>query len=292
MNSGRHLGLALGGGGARGFAHLGVLIGLEEAGIPVHMIAGTSMGAALGATKALGADLQRMRRLLCALDWNTLLQVTDNTLREVQKIIGRSVVEYVRGSAWKEEEASPPELARLTDLFSLLTANKDFSDALIPLRVVAADLESGERVVLSTGSIARAVTASTAVPGVFSPVAHEGRYLIDGGVIDKLPVDVVIDMGADAAIAVDTGAPVARKVETVLEAILQGQRVTSKHLTQLQLERAAERLAGHLVVLRPKVDHIKMFGFEHAEAAIQAGTDCVRAHLDQLLRLRDGVSGG
>lgn len=281
----RKIGLALGGGGARGFAHLGVLIGLEEAGISVHAIAGTSMGAALAATKALGMDLRKLEKLLCTLNFNSMLQVSDNTLREVQRIIGRSVMEYFRGSTWKEEAASPPELARLHELFSLLTAQKSFADTLVPFAVVAADVETGQRVVLREGRIGPAVTASTAVPGVFSPVAYGGRYLVDGGIVDKLPVDVAVELGANSVIAVDTGAPLTRRVETYVEAILQAQRATSKHLTQLQLERAEERLAGRLVVLRPDVGWIRMFAFEYAEEAIQAGKASVSAHLDQLREL-------
>ncbi len=281
----RKIGLALGGGGARGLAHLGVLIGLEEAGIPIYAIAGTSMGAALAATKALGMDLRRLEKLLCTLNLNSMLQVSDNTLREVQRIIGRSVMEYFRGSTWKEEAASPPELARLHELFSLLTARKTFADTVVPFAVVAADVETGQRVVLREGKIGPAVTASTAVPGVFSPVAYGGRYLVDGGIVDKLPVDVAVELGANSVIAVDTGAPLTRRVETYLEAILQAQRATSKHLTQLQLERSQERLSGRVVVLRPDVGWIRMFGFEYTEEAIQAGKASVSAHLDELYDL-------
>ncbi len=278
----RKLGLALGGGGARGLAHLGVLLALEDAEIPVSMIAGTSMGAAMGATMAVGADLKMVRGVLESIDLNDLLQVTDSTLREVQKIIGRSVMEYVRGSPWREQGASPHDLARLCELFSLLTAKKRFEDTLIPFAAVAADLETGERVVLRHGRIAEAVTASTAVPGVFSPVARDGRYLIDGGIVEKLPVDVVLELGAEVVLAVDTGAPLDREVETCLDAILQSQRATSQYLTGLQLTRAHERLGERLLVLRPNVGWIKMFGFEHTQEAIQAGEEIVRARLDDI----------
>jgi NTE family protein len=281
----RRLGLALGGGGARGLAHLGVLLALDEAGIPISMIAGTSMGAAMGAARAIGADLPMLHRVLESIDLNDILQVTDSMLRELQKIIGRSVMEYVRGSAWREEGASPHDVARLNDLFSLLTANKRFNDTLIPFAVVAADLETGERVVLREGRLADAIVASAAVPGVFSPVAKDGRYLIDGGIVEKLPVDTVIDMGADAVLAVDTGAPLDREIETCLDAVLQSQRATSQHLTSLQLARACERLGGRLFVLRPDVGWIKMFGFEHTSEAVQAGAEAVRAHLDDVRRM-------
>jgi len=279
------LGLSLGGGGARGLAHLGVLLALEEAGIPVSAIAGTSMGAVMGAAKAIGADLKKIRILLGCLDLNEILQVTDSALRELQKIIGRSVVEYVRGTTWREGDARPHDLVRLCELFSLLTARKTFEETEIPFAVVAADVESGEPVILRAGRLSDAVTASTAVPGVFSPFALDGRLLMDGGVVEKLPIATVMELGANAVLAVDTGAPLNREVATILDALLQSQRATSHHLTRIQLERARERLDGRLVYLRPDVGWIRMFGFEHAEEAIEAGAECARAHLDEIREL-------
>jgi len=284
-NETRRIGLALGGGGARGLAHLGALIALEEAGIEPMAIAGTSMGAAMGATKAIGADLHKIRIVLDSLDLNDILQVSDSTVRELQKIIGRSVVEYVRGSAWSEEDERPHDLKRLCELFRLMTAGKSFSETDIPFAVVAADVETGERVVLREGPLADAITASTSVPGVFSPVAHQGRVLMDGGVVEKLPIDVVLEMGAEAVIAVDTGAPLNREISTCLDALLQSQRATSHHLTRVQIEKARERLDGRIVVIRPDVGWIRMFGFDHAEEAIEAGAEAVRAHLDEIQSL-------
>lgn len=285
----RQLGLALGGGGARGLAHLGVLIALEEAGIPISMIAGTSMGAAMGAAKAIGADLHLTAKVLESLNLNEILQVSDSTVREVQKIVGRSMAEYVRGSAWREEDSQPHDLARLRELFRLLTANKRFEDAEIPYAAVAANLETGERVVMREGFLYEAIAASTSVPGVFSPVASEGLFLIDGGVVDKLPADVVIDMGAEAVLAIDTGAPLDRDVTTCLDALLQTQRVTSTQLTNLQLVHADERLKGHLLVIKPDVGWIRMFEFEHTQDAIQAGKDAVRPRLDDIRVLVDSI---
>lgn len=279
------MGIALGGGGARGFAHLGVLIALEEANVKIDAIAGTSMGAVIGAARAIGADLEKLRTLLDLIDLNQLLQVTDSTLRELQRILGRSMMEYVRGSVWQEEGATPHDLARLNELFSLLTANKTFADAAIPFAAVSADVRTGERVVLRTGKLSQALTASAAVPGVFSPVLSNGRYLVDGGIVEKIPIEAVIELGADAVIAVDTGAPLDREVATCLDALLQAQRVTSHHLSRLQLERAAERLDGRLLVIRPEVSSIKMFDFGRSEEAIRAGLAAAAANIERIRSL-------
>ena len=281
----RKIGLALGGGGARGFAHLGVLIALGENDVPIDFISGTSMGAVMGAARALGMDLDRLRRLVSCININELLQVSESTIREVQKAIGRGLIEYVRGSDWHTNDDCPQDLARIYELFSLFTANKDFSDTVIPFAVVAADLETGERVVLTEGKLYKAVTASAAIPGTFSPVAHEGRYLIDGGVINKVPASVTIDMGADVIIAVDTGAPLTRSVKTTLDALLQSQRITSHELTRLQMEKARQRVDGRFILLRPEVSEITMLAFKHVADAIAAGKVEAYAHMDEIKKL-------
>ena len=281
----RKIGLALGGGGARGFAHLGVLIALSENGIPIDFISGTSMGAVVGAARAIGTDLDHLSRLLSCLDINELLQVSDSTIREVQKAIGRGLIEYVRGSDWHANESFPQDLARIYELFSLLTANKDFSDTVIPFAAVAADLETGDRVVLTRGKLYKAVAASAAVPGTFSPVEHQGRYLIDGGVIDKVPASVTIDMGAEVVIAVDTSAPLTRSVNTTLDSLLQSQRITSHELTRLQMEHAHQRVDGRLILLHPKVDWITMLAFKHVTEAIAAGKEEVYDHINEIKKL-------
>ncbi|MBN1859309.1 patatin-like phospholipase family protein, partial [Candidatus Bipolaricaulota bacterium] len=102
MNEKRRLGIALGGGGARGFAHLGVLLALQDAQIPISSIAGTSIGAAMGACRAIDHPLNTTADLLSLLDLNDLLQVSDSTIREVQRALGRGMVEFVRGCDWTD----------------------------------------------------------------------------------------------------------------------------------------------------------------------------------------------
>lgn len=281
----RQLGIALGGGGARGFAHLGVLLVLEENRIPIDLVTGTSMGAAIGGAKALGMDLEKLTRVLACLDLNVILQISESTLREMQRTIGRGMVEYVRGPSWKEGTSGSEALRRMVHLFRLLTADRDFRDLVLPFAAVAADVETGEEVVLSEGNLAQAIAASAAIPGVFAPVLRDGRYLIDGGVLNKVPVDALIDLGADAVIAVDAGAPVSRDLRTSLDILLQSQRIASAHLTALQLERARRRVGGRLFLLQPAVEEITMLSFERLPEAVEAGKTAARAHLDEIRAL-------
>jgi len=279
------LGIALGGGGARGFAHLGILLVLEENEIPIDVVTGTSMGAAIGGAKALGMDLGKLSRVLACIDLNEILQISESTLREMQRAIGRGMVEYVRGPTWKDGTSGSDALRRLVHLFRLLTADRDFSDLELPFAAVAADVETGEEVVLTEGNLALAIAASAAIPGVFAPVLREGRYLIDGGVLNKVPVDAVIDLGADAVIAVDAGAPVSRDLRTSLDILLQSQRIASAHLTTLQLERARRRVGGRFLLLQPAVEEITMLSFERLPEAVEAGKAAARAHLDEIRAL-------
>ena len=240
----------------------------------------------MGAAKAIGTDLVKLKRLLSSLNLNELLQISDSTMREVQRAIGRGMVEYVRGTAsWRDQETTPENLARMYELFSLLSANKSFDDIKIPLAVVAADLETGERVILREGKLYQAVTASASVPSVFSPVFYRGRYLIDGGVIEKVPIEVAIEMGANTVIAVDTGAPLQRQVKTSLDVLFQSQRITSQRLTTLQLQQARARLDGRLLLLQPNVGWITMFAFEHLVDAVEAGKEEALAHMDEICEL-------
>jgi len=278
----------LGGGGARGFAHLGVLMALEENDIPIDIITGTSMGAAMGAIKALGLNLRKMERLLSSLDLNDLLQVSDSTLREMERGIGRGMMEYLRGSSWREPGYIPERLARMFRLFYLLSANKGFSEIVVPFAVVAAELESGARVVLSEGKIYKAVTASAAIPGVFYPVRHEGRYLIDGGVIDKIPADVAVELGAGIVIAVDTSSPLEKRVENSLYVLLQAQRIPSAELTELQLDRVRKQVNGRFILLRPDLEGIGMLAFNHLGEAVQAGREKALTRMDEIKALCSG----
>ncbi len=286
MRKRRKIGLALGGGGARGFAHLGILMALKEHGIPVDVITGTSMGAAVGAVKALGMDLKKLYLLLSNLNLNEMLGVSESTTREIQRAIGRGVVEYVRGVDLEEITSPPERLARMYELFSLLTAKKSFSDTEIPFAAVAADLTTGERVLLKEGPIYRAVAASAAIPGIFPPVRIKGMYLTDGGIIDKIPIDAAIELGAETVIAVDAGAPMeGMRAKTSLDVMFQSQRITSHALTELQLKEAEERLNGRFILLRPRVSGITMLAFSRLSQAVKAGEEEVLARLPEIRKL-------
>lgn len=177
----KKIGLALGSGGARGWAHLGVLRAIEESGCSVHAVAGTSMGALVGGFFA--ADQAAMLTdLALHFDWKQFLRhFFELTLPRQGLIDGKRVVQTIRKMVRTER----------------------FSDLRIPFRAVATNVQTGAEVVLGDGSLIDAIRASIAIPGIFTPVLRHGVWLVDGGLVNPVPVSVVREMGADLVMAVD-----------------------------------------------------------------------------------------
>ena len=215
------VGLALGGGGARGLAHVGVLRALEELRVPVDFIAGTSIGAVIGGLYASGVPLDEIERRIADVRWPEVLRgrpsrINVNYRRKQEDRL--FPVQLELGLGGPRGLRLPPGLLsgqRLEVLLGGLTLPvadiTEFDDLPIPFRAVATDAETGEMMILQRGDLIDAVRASMAIPGVFPPVELNGRILLDGGVSRPLPVDVVQDMGADVVIAVDVSTPLTER---------------------------------------------------------------------------------
>jgi NTE family protein len=174
------IGLALGCGGMRGYAHIGVIKVLEENGIPIDFIAGSSVGALVGSYYALFKNIKELEDIIFSTDWRKALSLVDFSLRGG----------LIKG-------------AKSERFINKILKNAAFPQLKIPFIAVATDFKTGERVELSEGKVASAVQASIAVPLVFKPVLIDGKVLFDGGVSDSVPVDAVKKMGADIVIAVN-----------------------------------------------------------------------------------------
>ena len=179
--------LALGGGAARGLAHIGVLRGLAEDGVEVSGIAGTSMGSIIGALAAGGLDPDEVEAIFDEMDWQS-----------VGSILLRSVV----GEAFH-------------DLLREVLGRGKIEALKVPFRVVCCDLDTGEQVVLSTGDIVDAVLASSAIPGILAPVQLGGRVLVDGAVVEPVPVTAASDLGPQPVVAVNVLRPAAARMSAV-----------------------------------------------------------------------------
>lgn len=206
------IGLALSGGGARGSAHIGVLKALEELGVPVDYIAGTSMGAIIGGLYASGYSAAEIEEILATMDWESAFhdkpERANRTMR-IKELEAQFLIPYRFGfnGGRFQTPLGLIEGQHLDQVFReiLLPVIEihDFARLPIPFRAVATDLVTGEEVVLSEGSLPDSLRASMSVPGIFAPVSIEDRLLVDGGMSNNLPVSVVREMGADVVIAVD-----------------------------------------------------------------------------------------
>ena len=207
--SGRQkVGLVFGGGGAKGAAEVGVLKVIEEAGIPIDYVAGTSIGAVVGGLYAAGYSAAELDTLFSSQQWLSLLTDRNSELA-MQPYVVRDGVTYIFGfPVFQSGESilgvvSGNKIVQLIDSLASERSATTFDCLQRPFCCVAADLKTVSEVVIDDGSVAQAVRASMAIPGIFKPVRRGEQLLIDGGVMNNLPVDVVRQMGADIVIAID-----------------------------------------------------------------------------------------
>nr|WP_269448546.1 patatin-like phospholipase family protein [Metabacillus kandeliae] len=245
------IGLALGSGGARGFAHLGVLKILKDSQIPVSMIAGSSMGALIGGIYASGIELDRMYKLAEAFKRKYYL---DFTIPKMGFIAGK----------------------RVEELIKVFTMGKNIEDLAIPLAIVATDLYEGKKVVFKTGAVSKAVRASIAIPGIFVPVKADGRLLVDGGVIDRVPVSVVKEMGADLVIGVDVSRVKQHEdIQSIFDVIMQ-----SLDIMQEELLHHRETVSD--LMMKPSVEQYSSRAFTSIQEIIGIGEQEALKHLPKI----------
>lgn len=286
------IGLVLSGGGARGLAHVGVLEALEEQRIPIDAIAGTSMGAVVGGLYASGMTPKEIDELLRGIDWSVAFRdrPARNTLNFRRKQDDREFLVRFPLGIQSGSFRVPRGLIqgqRLTQTLRLETlpvaAIEDFDRLPTPFRAVAADLETGARVVLGSGDLPSAMRASMSAPGVFAPVEIDGRLLVDGGIVENLPVDVAKALGVDIVIAVDVGfQPVGRKQLTSALAV-SNQAVTI--MMQRETIRQRSILGSGDVLIEPDLGNLMSTDFAAAERLIGLGLAATRANAERLARL-------
>jgi NTE family protein len=286
------IGLVLGGGGARGSAHVGVLKVLEAQHIPIDYIAGNSMGAIVGGLYAEGMTPDQIQHELETIDWDDVFtdapprpdrsfrRKRDDDIYAVKSRLGYSDGQVKFPLALVEGQKFDLELSRLT-----LPAAKihDFNKLPIPFRAVATDIETGRAVVLQTGDLAQAIRASMAVPGAFAPVEIDGKLLVDGLVSDNVPVDVVRAMGADIVIVVDVGSGLFKRdeIKGVLDVVAQLTNI----LSQRNVEQQLATLKPSDILIRPALGKMSAGDFNKADEGIEKGEQAARAALPALSHL-------
>lgn len=246
------LGLALGGGFSRGFAHLGVLQVLEQNHIPISYISGTSVGSILGAAYASGAPLAR-------------IIATCRTLR------------FRDIARWRVSRLGLASNHRLGDLIEQVFESRRFEDLKIPMAIVATDLGSGEPVVFTHGNLCEAIRASCAFPGLFEPVRIGTRCLADGGLVAQVPTRAARELGATHVVGVSVGVEDGHRgaPSNIFQVVCRAVSAAQKH--QLEIwERDAD------LVLRPDVQSLAWDDFDRAGEAIEAGAAAARRALPRI----------
>lgn len=260
------IGLVLGSGGARGWAHLGVIKALRSLGIEPDVITGTSIGALVGAMYAAG--------------------VFDTFVEEAESL------NFLRLAGFFAEVRLPqhglfsgrPVMAWLGQ--DSLLGHRTFDELKLPFAAVATDLYREEAVTLNHGSVVQAVRASISIPGVFDPVLRDGYALVDGGLTDPVPVDVARDLGADVVIAVDVNGtapamelPKRHRPPSLLATLLQTTRMVENGVCRLTLERTPAD-----VLIRPQTGHIQTLDFHGGRAAVAEGERATLALRSELMK--------
>lgn len=256
----RGVSLALSSGGARGLAHIGVLKVLDKYGVPITGIAGSSMGGLVGALYATG--------------------------------YGGSMIEEVasgiRRSHWIDLSLSRMGLVRgkkLEGLVNLLTRGRTFADCKPPLKLVAVDIERGEEVVFDSGPVADAVRATCSIPGIFSPMLYQGKVLVDGGVLNRVPVDLARQMSDGVVVAVDVGVDLAHKVSSVFDVLFQTFDVMAQ-----ELRRYKPLLAD--VIIEPRLGFSRDAHMSNMKEFVRAGEEAAEQAMPEIWERLNRNRGG
>lgn len=294
------IGLALGSGSARGLAHIGVIRAIEESGISVDVVAGSSIGALIGAVYASG-QLDALERAFRRIDRRTLGSFVDPVFPKSGLIDGRKIAEFAQ-----------------THLIS-----RSFKQLPIPFCAIAADIVNGEEVILRDGDLIEAIRASISVPGIFTPVRHNDRILVDGGLVNPVPVSAARALGADVVIAVDLnheivigkrqrhGARRGSMKRTVLAKLdarrLPGSRnpaltrirgwldkeplpgmveimLASLYIMQARITESRLQIEGPDVLIRPPLSSIRLLEFDRADEMIAIGYRSALGPMRELAR--------
>lgn len=245
------IGLALGSGGARGLAHIGVLKVLEEEKVPINMIAGTSMGALVASLYAAGQDIDALLKISRSFKRKYFI---DMTMPKLGFVLGNRIKDFIR----------------------IFTYNKKIEELNLPVALVATDIHTGEKVVFREGPVAQAVRASISIPGIFVPESIDGRMLVDGGVSDRVPVSVVREMGADIVIAVDvSGLKKNPEITNIYDVILQS-------IDIMQQELISARALQSDIYLRPAVTNFSAYSFNEIDELISLGEKAAREEIESV----------
>lgn len=286
------IGLVLSGGGARGIAHIGVIKVLEEMQVPVDFITGTSMGAIVGGLYASGLSPDDLEKLVTSMDWDNAFtdrpavdelafrRKEDSQSYKINVDLGYRDGKFSLPKGVIQGQNLNIQLKKLL----LHTADiQNFDNLRIPFRALAADIETGEQVILQSGDLAQAMRASMSIPGVFAPVEIDNHLLVDGGIANNLPADIARQMGADIIIAVDIGTSLRSRKNLSSAASITAQVMTI--LIQKNVQAQVSAMKEKDILIQPVLGDIGTTDFSKSVRAISIGYDAANKVRNQIAAL-------
>ncbi len=281
------IGLALSGGASKGMSHIGVLQVLEENGIPIDYIAGTSMGAIIGGLYVSGYSVDTLEKIVRQIPWNDMYfgqiqrnqKFVDQRVNDEKYVLSLPIIENQIGlpDGLINNQRFYNELVYYTTPVHAIT---DFDSLPIPFRAIAADLKKGNAYVFDSGSLALAILASMSIPSILKPVKIGDQVLVDGGIIRNLPAEDARKMGADIVIAVDVSSPslLPEEIETMFDVLDQTLNIQSQKQLQEQYELSD-------IIIRPEVGRFSATDFDSLDQYIRLGREATEYVLDEIIEV-------
>lgn len=283
----KNFGLALGGGGARGLAHIGVLKILEQNKIKIHSITGCSMGAIIGGLYAYYGNSKQVEDfILEIINHPKFIELGIEKLSEKNNKPDKNYFEQFYDYIGRRVQALKA-LNRLSYFDEQLTnemyeviPDVPIENLEIKFSAIATDLLSGQEIIFTNGSLRKAIQASSAIPGIFPPVKYQNYFLIDGSASESVPAAKVRDLGADRVLAVDVTREIKiiKEPQNVFEIVYRAEDISSYHLSMVRLREAD-------LVIRPKVRHLSWADFDMTSEIIAAGEQAALENLDEIKKL-------
>ena len=283
------IGLVLSGGGAKGFAHIGVLKVLEEAGVKIDYIGGTSMGAVIGGLYASGYNASQIDSIFQATNFNEL--INDFIPRSSKNFYERKNDElYALVLPFNKMKIGIPEALSKGmynyNLLSRITRNvrdiKDFNKLPIPFLCIGTNIETGEEVLLNKGNLAQAMIASSAFPSLFSPVEIDGKILVDGGVVNNYPIEEVRKLGADIIIGVDVQDGLLDRTQ-----LKDATKILVQITTLQSIERMKKNISNTDIYIKPDISQYGVVSFDKGKDIIRKGEEAAFAVYEQIKKIAD-----
>ena len=239
--------LVLGGGGARGFAHVGVLKALREANVPIDMVVGTSMGAIIGSLYCSGVELEEIEKIATYIKWDDISNLSSVSL--LKMLVSEKLL-----STQKMEK-----------YINKMIGDKYFFKLNIPFACVATDIKTGEKIIFKEGEVASAARASATIPGIFEPVQYRQRFLVDGGIVENIPVSVAKLFNPDIIITVAVSADITKNsFDNIFVSLFQAIYIQGQQTDKVNLKMSD-------IIIAPKVNDISAIELNRAVECIDAG---------------------